>query len=335
MKARILIDSGAFSAWSRGIKIDLDRYIAYVAANEHLIAHHIVLDQIPGCDGKRASQEVEASARQSFANWQTMRKAGLRGTIPVVRRGEDLDWLRRYLDAGATYVALSPTPNRGGKVSIIRWLELAFHIVEGSALVHGLAMTSPTICLRFPWASTDSARFAQLAGNGMMLVPRYRNDAPDYGLQPYCIFVTDKGRRRGVKHLDELGELELDCARAFLAQEVGVDIAQVRYGLKYRWQAALAYFRGLEMCCRRHHGSQYEIAHVTDCSPGQQQLVDQCGVQFRLLSYAKLMNQSDNALKNYLEGPSRPTRPRRIKADWNDDRYIAFRKLALYARSRK
>ena len=49
----ILLDSGAFSAFNRGERIDLDDYIGFVKANESLIYRCINLDEIPGDFGSR------------------------------------------------------------------------------------------------------------------------------------------------------------------------------------------------------------------------------------------------------------------------------------------
>ena len=43
----ILLDSGAFSAWNRGERIDLSAYIDFVKANKGLNFRYINLDVIP------------------------------------------------------------------------------------------------------------------------------------------------------------------------------------------------------------------------------------------------------------------------------------------------
>src|SRR5580692_1929900 len=87
-KISLMLDSGAFSAWKRGISINLAEYIAYIKKHEHLLASYVCLDQIPGKPGvKRTQAEVDDAAAQSYKNQQTMKKAGLT-PIPVFHQGE-------------------------------------------------------------------------------------------------------------------------------------------------------------------------------------------------------------------------------------------------------
>jgi hypothetical protein len=43
----ILMDSGAYSAFSRSMTIELSEYIAFIKNNQHLLQHYISLDVIP------------------------------------------------------------------------------------------------------------------------------------------------------------------------------------------------------------------------------------------------------------------------------------------------
>jgi hypothetical protein len=172
-------------------------------------------------------------------------------------------------------------------------------------------MTSPKMLLRYPWTSVDSSRYAQLAFNGMIIVPRNRSGRPDYTLQPFVIAVTDRMRYNGMKHLDTINEFELECVRTFLTEEVGgVDVAQVRGAVKYRWRVALTYFTKLEMCCRQRHDSQFTIAHVTDT--GMWKVFDQCDVQHRLISYARLMHQADDRLAKLIPSVKATPKAKRL-----------------------
>jgi hypothetical protein len=105
----IFLDSGAFSAWGKGVTIDLDSYIAFVRRHETLLHAYVNLDVIPGQYGEREQklERIEAAAASSYRNQQRMKDAGLR-PIPVFHQDESFHWLKRMLDDGEPCIALSP-----------------------------------------------------------------------------------------------------------------------------------------------------------------------------------------------------------------------------------
>ena len=66
----ILLDCGAYSAFTQGTSIDLDQYIAYVKHNQHLVDCYLNLDVISGSDGRRERkvEHIERAAKQSYTN---------------------------------------------------------------------------------------------------------------------------------------------------------------------------------------------------------------------------------------------------------------------------
>ena len=88
-RATLMIDSGAFSAWRRGAKIDLDHYADFIREHIELIDYYVNLDVIPGEFGRIPDQsEVDASASASWDNFLYLRDRGLE-SIPVFHQGED------------------------------------------------------------------------------------------------------------------------------------------------------------------------------------------------------------------------------------------------------
>ena len=98
---RVMVDSGAYSAWTRGIQFDLHNYIEYIKRNEHLIDSYIVLDVIPGSHGQQEwrSDQIEICCGTIVPKLKVIKQAGLT-PMPVVRAGESIDWLKRYFDDG-------------------------------------------------------------------------------------------------------------------------------------------------------------------------------------------------------------------------------------------
>jgi hypothetical protein len=169
------LDSGAYSAWSKGTAIDIDEYVAFIKANIEHIEVYASLDVIPGVPGRSASsKEREDAAEQSWLNYLYMKSEGL-DPLPVYHYGEDFKYLERMLEYGCTYIGI------GGLVSIpggLRraWLDRVFKRLtdtEGLPIVktHGFGMTAIPLVFRYPWYSIDSTTWIQITANGGVYLP--------------------------------------------------------------------------------------------------------------------------------------------------------------------
>ena len=154
----LLIDSGAYSAHSRGIDIQLRDYIGFL--REHPEFHrYISLDVVPGSNGRRHADPN--AARLSYHNHQQMKEGGL-NPLPVVHRQDDIRWLERYVLDGEPYIALAPHPIHQ-QSEIIRWLRSCFAVIPPSSKTHGLGITTAVMLQHFPFASVDSASWIAYA----------------------------------------------------------------------------------------------------------------------------------------------------------------------------
>jgi hypothetical protein len=175
-EASVLLDSGAFSAWNKGEEINLNDYIAFVKAHEHLVDNYVCLDTIPGSMGRmdRSQDSIENSAKASYKNQQIMRDAGL-SPIPVFHQGERFEWLEKYVSDGEPYVGISPYM-RSTQTNLMKWLDECFSRItdaHGRALVktHGFGVTSHEVMWRYPWHSVDSTTWAIAPAYGMLVTP--------------------------------------------------------------------------------------------------------------------------------------------------------------------
>ena len=324
----ILLDCGAYSAFTQGTSIKLDQYIAYVKHNRHLVDCYLNLDVIPGSDGRREwkVEHIERAAKQSHENQLRMKAAGL-SPIPVFHRGESFKWLKRMLRDGENYIALAPLPWGVHRHEIMHWLNDCFMRLtdRGRPLVkvHGLGVTSLLICRSYPFFSVDSTTWFKSGALGHIPVPIYVDDRPDYRLSPTVVTMTDRSRH-GRNHIDELIGYDFDRVRRYLNEQVGIDIEHARYGHRHRQAVWVNYFQGLEASCST------RIVFVTDTSRRLTEVLTRSQARHRLLSYFKLKEQRDDALADYVAGRMRPptTRPRR-PALWSP-RDCDERRLALY-----
>lgn len=142
---RFFLDSGAFSAWSKKRKINLDRYIQYILDNKREIDYYANLDVI-------------YNSEESQENLDVMEAVDLH-PIPVYHYKEDFNIFKEFCEK-YEYIAL------GGMVPIstprlIPFLDEVFEYIcdeDGTTKkkIHGFGMTTLELMKRYPWYSVDS-----------------------------------------------------------------------------------------------------------------------------------------------------------------------------------
>ena len=157
----MMVDSGAFSAWSIGKPVILSEYIEFCKDfiakwSGKLTNIYIVgLDVIPGERGRQPTpKECEDSARQGWENSLEMVKAGLT-PIPIFHRGENFKWLD-LMASRFEYIGIAPKVDVSVKVKM-EWLKRVFSVIKANNKTHGFAVTSKRLMEEFPWFSVDSS----------------------------------------------------------------------------------------------------------------------------------------------------------------------------------
>lgn len=156
----LLCDSGAFSAWTRGIEINLAEYIDFakdlLARYEGRISHIYIanLDVIPGRQGTVPSRrEVEAAAKAGWENMLTMQRAGIT-PIHIFHQGERYEWLEA-MSRRLRYIGISPSNDASTKSKKL-WMRKVYSIIRARNMTHGFAVTAKDLMESFPWYSVDS-----------------------------------------------------------------------------------------------------------------------------------------------------------------------------------
>lgn len=147
----LFLDSGAFSALTRGAAIRLEDYATYLAANQqhcHLMAN---LDVI-GHDAD--------SAEATWSNFRTLREEWGLPVLPVMHVGEPLEMLDRYLDAGEQYIALGGLVQTPWKIAA-PWTVAAFQRAQGHAVFHGFGVSGFNSQRFLPWYTVDHTSWQQ------------------------------------------------------------------------------------------------------------------------------------------------------------------------------
>jgi hypothetical protein len=162
---KVFLDSGAFSAFTQGIEIDLQAYCEYIHHNRDLILVASVLDGI-------------GDPLKTYRNQYLMEALGT-APLPCFHYGEDERYLEHYI-ANYDYITL------GGMVPInkeqlVYWLDRIWnrYLTDRDGLpirkVHGFGLTRVSLMQRYPWFSIDSSSWVQSARTGGIMIPGIGN----------------------------------------------------------------------------------------------------------------------------------------------------------------
>jgi hypothetical protein len=161
-KCTILIDSGAFSAWNRGLVIDIDHYISYIDKLKEINTLHdlifINLDVIPHVKGTKASKaQIEKAFWKGVENYNYIKQRGhiTLHTYHQLESWSMLDTILRECN-DLDYIGISPANDK----SINErndWLEDVFFHVRQKTRTHVLGLTALESMERFPAYSADSS----------------------------------------------------------------------------------------------------------------------------------------------------------------------------------
>lgn len=180
-KVDLFLDSGAFSAHTKGVIIDINDYIQFIKDNRDNISVYANLDVI-------------GDAEATWQNQLKMEEAGLM-PIPCFHLGEDLSYLRKYVDR-YEYIALGGLAHVGkNKWQLFTWLNRCWDIIcdeDGypKVKVHGFAVTTLKVLCKYPWYSVDSTSWVLTGRFGSIYVPETTNKGYVYGEKNQKISVS-------------------------------------------------------------------------------------------------------------------------------------------------
>lgn len=175
---KVFVDSGAFSAWSRGKEIDVDEYINYVNTNTNELTLFASVDNIPGELTRTPTlKEKQQSPVLSWENYLYMRERvkDKDKLLPVFHIGEDFKYLNNIcnviLDGNhIPYIALGGTVGIKDRKVKENWYKQCFRVIKDSknpnVKVHAFGMTNLEILENYPFESADSTTWLMAAING-------------------------------------------------------------------------------------------------------------------------------------------------------------------------
>lgn len=184
----LVVDSGAYSAWSRGKLFDMDEYINFLNSNHVLdVAFWAAeADKIPGSMGVDPTEEERLAApEESWNNYLYMikRVKWPKKIVPIFHQGEDYSHLLRMLeyrfedDDFIPYIGISPR-NDVHVGEKMKWYEAIWKIIYEKCdelgrdipLTHNFGMTTISMMEQYPSCSSDSTSWVRSASFGNIMI---------------------------------------------------------------------------------------------------------------------------------------------------------------------
>lgn len=181
---KLVVDSGAYSAWSRGKEFDMDEYINFLNSNNVIETCFWAAeaDKIPGrMNVEPTIEEKEAAPEISWQNYLYMIKRVKcpKKIVPIFHMHEDFKHLRRMIryqhqdGSFIKYIGISPA-NDSHVNDKIKWYEKVWGIITEECnklgreipYTHNFGMTSLPLITQFPSYTSDSTSWIRGASFG-------------------------------------------------------------------------------------------------------------------------------------------------------------------------
>jgi hypothetical protein len=214
------LDSGAFSAFTQNVTIDIKDYCKYVERYHELFHVSSVLDAIGDYKGTFWNQKKmeELLPREMWP-------------LPCYHYGEPHEVLQYYVDnyEHITIGGMVPISTK----QLFIWLDeiwskyLTHPDGTPKIRVHGFGLTSLPLMMRYPWYSVDSSSWVQFGANGSILLPGYGKSVN--------ISSRSGNRKNAEMHVDTLrSPLQREKIEAEII-EMGCDPDRMRTNPYARW----------------------------------------------------------------------------------------------------
>lgn len=204
-KAQIFLDSGAFSAFTLGVKLSVTDYCEYIYRNQDIIRREDGVVMASVLDGI-------GDPLQTYRNQLEMEQRGVR-PLPCFHAGEDERYLEYYIQ-NYEYITLGGMVGSSSKQLCV-WLDRIWdrYLTDGSGKprlkVHGFGITAIPIMERYPWHSCDSSSWIQTAAFGGVVTPNWG---------PLSVSTKSPARHDAGQHATTLSEIEKDLVFQYLEQ---------------------------------------------------------------------------------------------------------------------
>lgn len=203
---KVFLDSGAFSAHTLGVEIDIKEYCEYIKRNSDIwrIEDGAVMCSV--LDGI-------GDPLKTYQNQWIMEQLGAK-PLPCFHFGEDERYLEEYVK-NYSYITIGGMVGRTSE-ALKTWLDRIWerYMVDGSGKprlkVHAFGITAIPIMERYPWYSVDSSSWIQSTSFGVIVSPKHG---------PLRISDKSPSRHDAGQHISTLTPIEQDYVLQMLEKQ--------------------------------------------------------------------------------------------------------------------
>lgn len=230
--SKVMLDSGAYSAWNQKKTIDIDAFIDYCLKFSKKFSCVISLDVIH-------------NAKQSWENYKKMAKAGVK-CIPVYHATEDIKYLYKYADI-TNYIGIGGIAKAVG--TRVAQLQKLFTLFPDPKKIgfHGFGVNERKLIRGFPWKTLDASSAHLHARFGMVDTPWGTIQIIPYGNNHKflnCDLLESKRKQAILDYIKQRGYNEK------VSQETTVA------GIKERCLVNIDYFEQIRLQCPEYYISK-------------------------------------------------------------------------------
>lgn len=214
----LFLDSGAFSAWSAGVSVNIDHYCNYVKSVKPTYY---------------AGLDVIGSAEGTLKNQLYMEKVYKLKPLPTFHTGEDEKYLHYYMKY-YDYICLGGMVQYAG---LQEWLDKTWKVIlkhKPNLRVHGFGLTDYSLMIRYPWYSVDSSSFMAGRRFGRISLIDEEGKIFDMRVEEYMEQLIKEGRvnekiRKNLETRQDLQEVvkitDIESGKAYV--ELGKKVTRV------------------------------------------------------------------------------------------------------------
>lgn len=183
MVSAAFLDSGAYSAFSKGHEIDIHEYIQFIKDHDDIFETYANLDVI-------------GNPEETWKNQKIMEKAGLH-PLPTFHYNEDIKWLKKYLKKYGHIALGGMVPVSTKNIHI--WLDFLFdrYLTDKSGRpkykIHGFGVNGVRTIWRYPWFSVDATTWIRNGALGRVLIPKPKAGGGfNYKKSPFVVTMSQR-----------------------------------------------------------------------------------------------------------------------------------------------
>lgn len=260
----VFVDSGAFTASTKGARISLGAYAKWIRKNAALI-------------GAYANLDVIGDAKATARNQDVLEREGL-SPIPAFHHGSDLAEFDRLAERYERIAIGGLVPMLKRPAHLVPWLDEVFErgLKRRPGLrLHGFGVTTWSLMVRYPWDSVDSS--AWVSGAKFATPTLFDPDLPGFVsvelfkpkscfgkqklLRSYGVSASQLSRRASHDNaiVGALGIAAMQRAEAFLSRRVDAATGQPArvFGIMRAGESSTAVLNG---------GRKIHLAHGIPCN---------------------------------------------------------------------